>query len=147
MREKVTLTSNKKTGWRPNAVAHKRRKDYTMTNSTMTRRDFYNTIANTETLPEEIRNFATAAIQKLDETNAKRAAKPTKAAIENAPLVEQIVGMLGEEPKTASDLCVPMNIKVQKASALLRTAVKEGKAVSHDVKIKGKGTVKGYTKA
>ncbi len=118
-----------------------------MTNSTMTRRDFFNAIANTETLSAELRDFATAAIQKLDETNAKRAAKPSKAAIENAPLVEQIVGMLGDEPKTASDLCVPMGVKVQKASALLRTAVKEGKAVSHDVKIKGKGTVKGYTKA
>ena len=55
--------------------------------------------------------------------------------------------MLNEEPKTASDLCVPMGIKPQKASALLRRAVKEGKAVSLDVKVKGKGTQKGYVRA
>lgn len=113
----------------------------------MTRRDFFNAIAKTETLSDELRAFATAAIEKMDETNAKRAAKPSKAAIENAPLVEQIVGMLGDEPKTASDLAEPMGVNPQKASGLLRRAVKEGKAVSHDVKIKGKGTQKGYTRA
>lgn len=116
-------------------------------NTSMTRRDFFTAIANTETLPTELRDFATASLQKLDETNAKRAAKPSKAAIENAPLVEQIVEMLGAEPKTASDLAEPMGVKVQKASALLRRAVAEGKASVVDVKIKGKGTCKGYTKA
>lgn len=118
-----------------------------MTNSTMTRRDFFNAIANTETLSDELRAFAAAAITKMDETNAKRAAKPSKTAIANAPLIEQIVDMLSEEPKTATELAEPMGIKVQKASALLRAAVKEGKANSHDVKIKGKGTCKGYTRA
>ena len=113
----------------------------------MTRRDFFNAIAKTETLSDELRAFAEAALVKMDETNAKRAAKPSKTAIENAPLITAIVEMLGDEPKTATDLAEPMGVKVQKASALLRAAVKEGKAVSHDVKIKGKGTQKGYTRA
>lgn len=114
---------------------------------TMTKREFYTEISKNETLTAEIRDFATAAIASLDKTLEARRAKPTKASIENAPLVEQIVEMLGDEPKTASDLAEPMGVKVQKASALLRIAVKEGKAISHDVKIKGKGTCKGYTRA
>ena len=113
---------------------------------TMTRRDFFTAISANETLDSELRAFAAAAIEKMDETNAKRAAKPSKSAIENAPLVEAIVAMLNEEPKTASDLCVPMGIKPQKASALLRRAVAEGKANVHDVKVKGKGVQKGYTR-
>ena len=111
----------------------------------MTKREFYTTISENETLTEELRNFATAQIAALDNTLAKRKEKPTKASIENAPLVEQIVTMLGEEPKTASDLAEPMGVTPQKASALLRIAVKDGKANAHDVKIKGKGTCKGYT--
>lgn len=113
----------------------------------MTRRDFYNAIVKTETLPQELRDFAAAAIEKLDATNAMRAAKPSKTAIENTPLVAQIVEMLGDEPKTATDLAEPMGIKVQKASALLRRAVAENKAAVCDVKIKGKGVQKGYTRA
>ena len=114
---------------------------------TMTRRDFFTAISKNETLSDELRDFAVAAIAKMDDTNAKRAAKPSKAAIANEPLVAQIVEMLGDEPKTASDLAEPMDVNPQKASGLLRRAVKEGKAVSHDVKIKGKGTQKGYTRA
>lgn len=112
----------------------------------MTRRDFFNAIAKNETLSDELRAFAKASLIKMDETNAKRAAKPSKTAIENAPLVNAIIEKLDNEPKTATDLAKIMDIKVQKASALLRIAVKEGKAFSQDVKIKGKGIQKGYTK-
>jgi len=113
----------------------------------MTRRDFFTAIANTESLDENLRNFAAAAIEKMNATNAARKDKPTKAQIANAPLIEQIVGMLTDEPKTATDLAEPMGIKVQKASALLRAAVAQGKASVQDVKIKSKGTQKGYTLA
>ena len=115
--------------------------------NTMTKRDFYTAIINTEELSEELRAYAASAIEKLDSANAKRAAKPTKAQLENAPLIARIVEMLDSEPKTASDLCESMGVKVQKASALLRAAVKEGKANVIDVKVKGKGTCKGYTRA
>ena len=111
----------------------------------MTKREFYTAISTNETLTAEMREFAAAAIVKLDETNAKRAAKPSKAAIANAPLVDQVVGLLGAEPKTATDLSEPMALNVHKVSALLQRAVKEGRANSVDVKIKGKGTQKGYT--
>ena len=112
----------------------------------MTKREFYTEISKNEALSTDIREYANAQIAALDATLAKRREKPSKAAIANAPLVEQIVEMLGAEPKTASDLAEPMGVKVQKASILLRTAVAEGKAIAHDVKIKGKGTCKGYTR-
>lgn len=111
----------------------------------MTKREFYNAIAATETLSEEIRTFAAAAIKKLDETNAKRAAKPTKTAIANEPLIAQIVSMLNDEPQTATDLSAMMEVKPQKASSLLRKAVEKGLANSRDIKVKGR-TCKGYTR-
>lgn len=113
----------------------------------MTKREFYTAISTNENLSNEIQSFAKAQIEALDNTLAKRREKPTKASVENAPLIAQIVEMLTDEPKTATDLATPMGVKVQKASALLRAAVKEGLANSHDVKIKGKGVQKGYTKA
>lgn len=50
-----------------------------------------------------------------------------------------------DEPKTATDVAAVLEVSVQKASGLLRRLVEEGKAVKVDVKIKGKGTQKGYT--
>ena len=111
----------------------------------MTKREFYTEISKNETLSTEIREMAESLITKLDETNAKRAAKPSKAAVENAPLVDQVVGLLTTEPQTASDLAPKMELKVQKVSALLRAAVAQGRAASLDVKVKSKGTQKGYT--
>lgn len=113
----------------------------------MTRRDFFNAIANNETLDMDLRNFAAASIEKMDSTNAKRAAKPSKTALENAPLIEKIVEMLNEEPQTAADFTERMELSVHKISGLLRSAVAQGKASVQDVKVKGKGTCKGYTKA
>ena len=136
MREKVTL--NFKKNW----VVAVTRKGNTMFN---TKRDFYTAIINAE-VSEDLRDYARMLIEKMDATNAARKAKPTKAQLENAPLIDKIVEMLNDEPQTASDLAVPMDIKVQKASALLRLAVKEGRAASHDLKIKGKGSCKGYTR-
>lgn len=113
----------------------------------MTKREFYTAISENETLSTEMRDFATAAIASLDATLAKRREKPSKAQVENAPLIDQIVGLLTSEPQTASDLAPKMEMKVQKASALLRAAVAQGRAISMDVKVKSKGTQKGYTLA
>ena len=94
--------------------------------------------------------YAEAAIAKMDETNAKRKGKQTKAAIEkaaaNAPLLDALEAALTDEPKTATDLMGLIDAKVQKTSYLLRQLVAAKKATAHDVKVKGKGTQKGYTK-
>ena len=121
----------------------------------MTKREFYTAIEENESLPMEQREMAAALRGKLDETNAKRAAKPSKASIANAPMIDAVVAMLTAEPQTATTLLpsmaaafpVPEGEKpmtVQKVSHLLVDAVKAGRCHSVDVKIKGKGTQKGY---
>lgn len=106
----------------------------------MTNREFYNAVI-ADTQNEELKAFATEAIEKLDARNAKRAEKPSKRAVENAPLIEKIKGMLTSEPTLASEIASTLEITPQKASGLLRQV--EGVSVT-DVKVKGKGTQKGY---
>lgn len=113
----------------------------------MTQRDFYNAIIN-GTMNDEVIDYAKAAVAKMDATNEKRRNTPTKSQKENAPLVDKIVNeVLGETPKTASEIAAELEITVQKASALLRTIVANGQAASTDVKLPKKGAVKAYTLA
>ena len=121
----------------------------------MTKREFYNAISENETLSAEMREMAESLLAKLDETNAKRAAKPSKASIANAPMIDAVVAMLTTEPQTATTLLPSMAaafpaaegekaMTVQKVSHLLVDAVKAGRCHSTDVKVKSKGTQKGY---
>lgn len=112
----------------------------------MTTREFYTAIQNAN-VDDALKEFAATAIQKMDEKNKKRSSKPTKAQIENAPIKTAIAEMLGSEPLTATQVAQELDISTQKASNLLRNLVTEGIAVDQEVKIKGKGKVKGYTLA
>ena len=113
----------------------------------MTKREFMEAIVN-GTMNEEIQAMAATELEKMDATNAKRRERVSKKAQENAPLVDQIVNeILGEEPLTATDIAAAMGISVQKASALARAAVKDGRVNVTDVKVTGKGMQKGYTLA
>ena len=113
----------------------------------MTQREFFTAIVNaydvepTEAQWEELKAFATEAIAKLDARNAKRANTLSKTQKENAPLIAKIATLLTSEPKLASTLATEMGISTQKASALVKKV--EGVSVC-DVKVKGKGTQKGY---
>lgn len=122
----------------------------------MTNREFYTTIAATETLPEEIRNHATEQIAKLDATAEKRkgklSAKEQAKRDENTAMATHIAEtILGTEAKTATDVATVLTaeageeVKVQKASYLCRLAVKLGLANETEVKIPKKGTQKAYT--
>ena len=106
----------------------------------MTNREFYTAIVNSD-LSDEMKAFASEAIEKLDARNAKRANTLSKTQKENAPLIEKIATLLTSEPKLASELAKEMEISTQKASALVKKV--EGVSVC-DVKVKGKGTQKGY---
>lgn len=108
--------------------------------STMTNRDFYNAVINAN-INEEMTSFATEAIAKLDERNAKRASKESKTQIANKPIIEAISRVLTDEPMLASKIAELCEISTQKASALVKKV--EG-VQSVDVKVKGKGTQKGY---
>lgn len=121
----------------------------------MTKRDFYTAISKNETLDAELRTFADASLAKLDDINSKRREKVSKVALANMPLIDAVVAMLTAEPQTASMLTPKMNaafpsaddaeeMKVQKISHLLTEAVKAGRCSVMDVKVKGKGTQKGY---
>lgn len=111
----------------------------------MTKREFYTAIVNGE-IDEQVKEFAAAELEKLDAANEKRRNTMSKKAQENLPLMEKIMDeILGEEPKTATDVSKVLEVSVQKASGLLRRLVEEGRAEKVDVKIKGKGTQKGYT--
>lgn len=112
----------------------------------MTTREFYTAIQNAN-VDDALKEFAATAIQKMDEKNKKRSSKPTKAQIENAPIKTAISEMLGSEPLTATQVAQELDISTQKASNLLRNLVTEGIAADQEVKIKGKGKVKGYTLA
>ena len=122
----------------------------------MTNREFYTAIAANETLTEEIRNHATEQIAKLDATAVKRkgkvSAKDQAKRDENAKMAAHIAEtILGTEAKTATDVAAMLTaeageeVKVQKASYLLRLAVELGLANATEVKIPKKGTQKAYT--
>ena len=109
-------------------------------NKIMTQRDFYTAVINAN-INEEMSSFATEAIAKLDERNAKRASKESAKQIANKPIIEAISRVLTDEPMLASKIAELCEISTQKASALVKKV--EG-VQSVDVKVKGKGTQKGY---
>ena len=106
----------------------------------MTRREFLETVKN-GTINEEVIAKAEELIVKMDAENEKRKNRVSKKALENEPVKEAIKGVLGDEPKTATEIGTEVGISTQKASALLRQI--EGLTVV-EVKTK-KGKVKGYS--
>ena len=105
----------------------------------MTKREFMeNVIAMVES--QEMKDFAQKEIESLDRRNAKRAERPSKTAIANEPIKAEIAKVLTTEPMTASTIAKLVEISTQKASALLR----QMNVNVTDVKVKGKGTQKGY---
>lgn len=106
----------------------------------MTQREFYNAVIN-GTITEDMVTFATEAIAKLDVRNAKRAERPSKTQIANEPIIKAISEVLTDEPMLASKIAELCGISTAKASALAKKV--EGVKVV-DVKVKGKGTKKGY---
>ena len=113
----------------------------------MTNREFLTAIANMKNISEELKAEATARIEKLDATNEARKNKPSKKAIENAPVMEQIANeILTSEAQTASTVAEAAGISIQKANALLRALVAEGRATVTDVKVPKRGVQKAYTK-
>ena len=106
----------------------------------MTNREFYNAVI-TNAITEEVIAHAENALVKLDERNAKRKDKPSKTQIANEPIIKAIAEVLTNEPMRASEIAEVVGISTPKASALVKKV--EGVQVT-DVKVKGKGTQKGY---
>ena len=114
----------------------------------MTKREFLQAVIAIEGIDAELAEFAEAEIVKMDETNAKRKEKVSEKRAENIEFAKRIVDeFLGDEPKTATEIGEHFEISTQKASALMRVPEIQDSIVKADIKVKGKGTVKGYTKA
>ena len=117
----------------------------------MTNREFYTAVMAIENVPAELKEFAEAAITKMDETNAKRKekAKETDAsakwAAENAELIEQAYAVLGTETKIAADVAEALGISTSKATPVLKYLVATNRATVEDIKVPKRGQVKGYT--
>ena len=114
----------------------------------MTNREFLTNVAN-GTINDEIKAHAAEALIKLDEANAKRKEKkndkPSKAAVENAPLVDAAVEFLGTETKIASEIAGALGVSIPKANAVMKQALAEGKVTVEKIKVPKKGEVNGYT--
>lgn len=113
----------------------------------MTMKEFLTAVSAIEGIKPELAEFAIAEIAKIDGKNAKRRATVTDTQKANAELLNQVVsGMTENQVITASEVATAYDISTQKASAILSNGVKSGLLVSEEIKIKGKGKVKGYSK-
>ena len=113
----------------------------------MTNREFFEKVMKNE-IDADVIAHAEQSIAKLDKRNADRQAKPSKTALENAPIKVAILEYLvGKSEEVASVIAENLGISTSKASALCGQLVAEEKIVATEVKIKGKGKVKGYTLA
>ena len=111
----------------------------------MTNREFLNAVSACENCSDEVREYAQAAIAKMDAANEARKNKPSKKSEENAPIMENIANILTAEAQTASAIAEAVGISVQKASALLRQLVADGKATVTEVKVPKRGVQKAYS--
>lgn len=118
----------------------------------MTKREVMNAIlkAQIEGLNGEdvegIKTFAENELAKMDAANAKRKSKPTKAQVENAPLIKKLVEeVLTEEPQTAAEVAEVLGVTPAKVASLMRTVIANGDGHKQEVKVKGKGKRVGYT--
>ena len=107
----------------------------------MTNREFFNAVIESN-VSDELKAFATDAIAKLDARNTKRSATPSKSQIANEAVKAEIAKVLTDEPQTASEIAQKCEISTQKASSLL-SRMADLKVT--EVKVKGKGKVKGYS--
>lgn len=115
----------------------------------MTQREFYEAIVNAN-VSEEITAFATKSIETLDKRNETRREKAAEKAVakeaEKAPIREAILAVITAEPKTASTLIAEAGVEVkpQAIPSLLKPLIEEGVVFKADIKVKGKGTQRGY---
>ena len=118
----------------------------------MTNREFYTAVINAN-INAELNEYAQSEIDKLDATNAQRREKAAEKAVEKnaekAPIREALFNALSDEPQTASDLIAAtgLDLKPQSIPSLMKPFIEDGTVLKVDVKVKGKGTQRGYVKA
>lgn len=120
----------------------------------MTNREFYTAVSNGE-MNDELMAKAAELLEKMNETNAKRAQKVLEkkqaAEDEKAPIREALLNAMGDEGITASQLIeaagLTDEVKVASVPSLLKPFVLDGTVEKVDVKVEGKkGPQRGYIK-
>ena len=118
-----------------------------MANTTMTQRTFLEMVVNAN-ISDEMTAYAKERIKHLDDVNEHRKAKGSKTQRANAEVKKAILASLEENTVYTASQVAEMGIEgitsTQKASALLRQLVETGALTSEEVKVTGKGKVKGY---
>ena len=113
----------------------------------MTSREFFTAVIEGK-INDEIKEFAQLQIEKLDSKNAKRKTTDSKTQKENKAIKEALLATMEKDKVYTASEVARMEIEgitsTQKASALLRQLVETGTLTSEEVKVKGKGKVKGY---
>ena len=127
------------------------RKRYQMTKNEMLKMIVEGATVTAE-MAEKAAEILAADAKAREARKGKVSAKDQAKRDENAALARQIADtILGTEAKTATDVAAVLTetlgeeVKVQKASYLLRLAVELGLANATEVKIPKKGTQKAYT--
>ena len=119
-----------------------------MANTTMTQRTFLEMVVNAN-ISDEMTAYAMERIKHLDDVNEHRKAKGSKTQRANAEVKKAILANLEENTVYTASQVAEMGIEgitsTQKASALLRQMTETGELTVTDIKIKGKGKVKGYS--
>ena len=113
----------------------------------MTSREFFTAVIEGK-INDEIKEFAQLQIEKLDSKNAKRKTTDSKTQKENKAIKTSLLATMEKDKIYTASEVAGMEIEgitsTQKASALLRQMVETGTLTSEEVKVKGKGKVKGY---
>lgn len=116
----------------------------------MTNREFYTNIVN-GTITEAEKEFALAAIAKMDEANEKRknktSPKEKEKAAENAKFDETVIGVLTNEPQIEADIASALGVTGPKARASLKRLVEAGVVTKSEVKVPKRGALKAYALA
>lgn len=119
-----------------------------MANTTMTQRAFLEKVVNAN-ISDEMTAYAMERIRHLDYVNEHRKAKGSKTQRANIGVKKAILSSLEKNTVYTASQVAEMGIEgitsTQKASALLRQMTETGELTVTDIKIKGKGKVKGYS--
>ena len=119
-----------------------------MANTTMTQRTFLEKVVNAN-ISDEMTAYAMERIKHLDDVNEHRKAKGSKTQRANVEVKKAILASLEENTVYTASQVAEMGIEgitsTQKASALLRQMTETGELTVTDIKITGKGKVKGYS--
>lgn len=102
----------------------------------MTNREFFEVISN-GMMNEDVQAHAAKEIQKMNDRNAQRATTPSKTAVANEPIKQNILAFLAEKNELILSSVVGENCEITtaKASALLKQLAAEGKVTREEVKV------------